>query len=52
MEEKQNKLYIISLQVPEELFNYLKEKSREECTSTSYLIRKMILKDMREGGNK
>lgn len=50
MEEKQNKLYIISLQVPEELFNYLKQKSKDECTSTSYLIRKMILKDMREGG--
>lgn len=49
MEQNSVKFYTISLQVNEELFNYLKEKAKEECTSTSYLIRKMILKSMREG---
>lgn len=52
MLEQEKKFYIVSLQLTEELFMYLKQKAREECTSTSYLIRKMILKDMREGENK
>lgn len=50
MSEQEKKFYIVSLQIPEELFVYLKQRAKEECTSTSYLIRKMILKDMREEG--
>lgn len=37
---------VISLQIPIEFYNYLKKKADEECTSVSYLIRKMIIKDV------
>lgn len=47
MEDKRE-LCIMSLQLDISMRDYLKEKARRECTSTSYLIRKMILKDMRE----
>jgi hypothetical protein len=39
---------IISLQLPKEIYNKLKKKSYEECTSTSYLIRRAIIKEIRE----
>lgn len=47
MEDRKN-LCIMSLQLDTSMRDYLKEKARRECTSTSYLIRKMIIKDMRE----
>lgn len=37
---------IISVQIPFEFYDYLKNKAQEECTSVSYLIRKMIIKDV------
>lgn len=37
---------IISVQIPNEFYDYLKKKAQEECTSVSYLIRKMIIKDV------
>ena len=46
--ENKEKYYIISLQLSERLYNYIKDKAQKECTSTSYLIRKMILEDMRK----
>lgn len=43
-----NNSQIISLQIPETFYNYLKKKAYEECTSVSYIIRKMIIKDITE----
>lgn len=40
---------IISVQLPEFAVEYLKKKAEEECTSVSYLIRKLIIKDINEG---
>ena len=37
---------LISLQIPTEFYDYLKKKADEECTSVSYLVRKMIIKDI------
>ena len=48
---KENTSPIISLQLTTELYDYLKEKAKRECTSTSYLIRRMILEDMRKEEN-
>lgn len=40
---------IISLQIPKDFYEILKEKANEECTTVSFLIRRMIIKDIREG---
>lgn len=37
---------LISVQIPNEFYDYLKKKAYEECTSVSYLIRRMIIKDI------
>lgn len=40
---------VISLQIPTDFYNRLKEKAKEECTTVSFLVRRMIIKDIREG---
>lgn len=42
---------IISVQIPKEFYEKLKNKAEEECTTVSFLIRRMIIKDIREGDN-
>lgn len=49
--KKEINSFIISLQLNGDLYNFLKEKSKRECTSVSYLIRKMILENMRKEGD-
>ena len=39
---------IVSLQIPEDTYYKLKEIAKEECTSVSYLIRKALIKTIRE----
>ena len=39
---------IISIQVPDFAYEWLKQKAKEECTSVSYLIRRLVLEDIRE----
>ena len=46
METNDIRYFTISLRVPEQMYGYLKDKAMRECTSTSYLIRKMILEEM------
>lgn len=46
---EKNKI-IVSLQIHNDLYEMLKKKAEEECTSTSYLIRKAILKEVRSWG--
>lgn len=41
---------VVSLQIPLSFYDWLRKRSREECTTISYLIRKMIVKTMREEG--
>ena len=36
----------ISLQIPKDFYDRLKEKAKEECTSVSYLVRRMIIQDI------
>lgn len=43
---KEDDKIVISLQIPNEFYNYLKKKAAEECTSVSYLVRKMIIRDI------
>lgn len=43
---KEDDKIVISLQIPAEFYNYLKKKAAEECTSVSYLVRKMIIRDI------
>ena len=47
---------IISVQLPAFLLEKLKEQAEKECTTTSYLIRKAILKFLdeedKDNGNK
>lgn len=38
----------ISLQIPEEMYQYLVGTAKRECASVSYLIRRMILESMRK----
>ena len=38
----------MSLQIPEDTYYKLKEIAKEECTSVSYLIRKALIKTIRE----
>lgn len=40
---------IISVQIPKDFYNILKKKAEEECTTVSFLIRRMIIRDIREG---
>ena len=42
---------IISIQIPDFVVQQLKDKAKEECTSVSYLIRKLIIKWLREEDN-
>lgn len=46
MENSDIRYFTISLRVPEQMYNYLKDQAMRECTSTSYLIRRMILGEM------
>lgn len=39
---------IISVQLPGFVFNWLKKKAEEECTSVSYIIRKLLIEKIRE----
>lgn len=48
MEDK-NKC-IASFQLEQSMLDWLKEEAQEECTSTSSIIRRLILKAMREKG--
>lgn len=51
MEDREDRTKCMSsFQLEKFMLDWLKKKAREECTSTSYLIRKMILKAMREEG--
>ena len=34
---------------PKDFYTILKKKAEEECTTVSFLIRRMIIKDIREG---
>ena len=43
---------IISVQIPKDFYIILKQKAEEECTTVSFLIRRMIIKDIREGDEK
>lgn len=43
---------IISVQLPDFVLEYLKEKAKEECTSVSYLIRKLIIEDINKRESK
>ena len=43
---KEDDKIVISLQIPNEFYDYLKKKATEECTSVSYLVRKMIIRDI------
>lgn len=38
---------IVSLQITKEMYEALKERAREEVTSTSYLMRKALIKEIR-----
>lgn len=40
---------IVSVQMNQALLNALKEKADRECASVSYLIRRGILRELREG---
>lgn len=40
---------IVSVQIDQALLNALKEKANYECASVSYLIRRGILRELREG---
>ena len=51
MENTENRTKCIaSFQLEKFMLDWLKKKAREECTTISYLIRKMVLKTMREEG--
>ena len=39
---------IISLQLPDFVHEWLKKKAKEECTSVSYLIRKLVIREINE----
>ena len=45
-------LRTISLQLPTYLYTYLKEKADKECTSISFLVRKMIIEEVRDNAEK
>lgn len=45
-------LRTISLQLPTYLYAYLKEKADKECTSISFLVRKMIIEEVRDNAEK
>lgn len=49
MEEDKTKC-MSSFQLEKSMLDWLKKKAREECTSTSSIIRRMIVKAMREEG--
>ena len=40
---------IISVQIPKDFYIILKKKAEEECTTVSFLLRRMIIRDVREG---
>lgn len=40
---------VISVQIPKDFYDMLKQKAEEECTTVSFLIRRMIIKEIREG---
>lgn len=46
MEEKDK--VIITIQIPIEIYNQLKLKAKEDCSSVSYLVRKYMIKGLRE----
>ena len=39
---------IITVQIPTEMYDKLKEMAKEDCSSVSYIIRKAIIKTIRE----
>lgn len=47
-----NGAMIISIQIPDFAYEWLKAKAKEECTSVSYLIRKLIIRDINEEEDK
>lgn len=42
-----NDKIIVSLQITKDMYEAIKEKAREEVTSTSYLMRRALLKEIR-----
>lgn len=47
----ENNKIIVSIQIPKDIYDKLKEQAYEECTTISYLIRRAIIKDV-NGGKK
>lgn len=48
-----NEKSIISIQLPDFAVEWLKQRAKEECTSVSYIIRRLIIQDInKEEGKK
>lgn len=51
MEDREDRTKCMSsFQLEKFMLDWLKKKAREECTSTSSIIRRLIVREMREEG--